>query len=395
MVVHAEEMPDIHGQYGIAIDAVTGEVYYDKRANERAHPASITKMITGMLLEEHVEDGDVLIASEFAVGQTSSNTQFKLHAGEEITKEDAMYALMLISSNDVAVTIAEHIAGSQEAFAVMMTEKAREIGANDTNFVTASGLHDENHYTTAHDMARIAQEVLRYPQTLQAMGTSSVTLNTSMQRVTITNPSKIHENPLLVGGKTGYTNASGNTLVEIQEKDNKLVIAVVMKTTLAEEYNDIQIMADYAFERMPASQKIIESGEVVLSQTIDGEEVHFLAKDAIYVSADTSEGMDRDVTLEEELLQGELQKGDVVGGVEVLHEGVIKGETDLVIDRDINLESYALSKEESVASEKKGLTFGKIVLAIVTPIILYVIYVVYYNYRRQKIMREEYKNKFG
>ena len=111
--VKAEEMPDIHGQFGVAIDARTGEILYDKNANEKAYPASTTKIMTAMLLDEHVKDGEMMTASEKAAGQEASNLHFKLTAGEEISKEDAMYALMLLSSNDVAMTIAEHISGNK------------------------------------------------------------------------------------------------------------------------------------------------------------------------------------------------------------------------------------------------------------------------------------------
>ena len=137
-------------------------------------------MVTAILLDEKVKDGTMMKVSAFAAGQEASNFHFKLEEGEEISKEDAMKALMLISSNDVAVTIAEHIANTQEEFAKMMTEKVKSFGLKDTNFVTANGLHDQNHYTTAYDMAMIAKKIVdEYPNVLGVMGTPKAIVNTS------------------------------------------------------------------------------------------------------------------------------------------------------------------------------------------------------------------------
>lgn len=380
-----KEQPDIHGNFGIAMDARTGEVYYDKNAKERAYPASITKMITAMLLDEYVEDGEEMIVSEFAAGQEASNQHFKLVAGEKITKENAMKALMLISANDVAVTIAEHIGTTQEDFALLMTEKAKEIGADETNFVTASGLHDSNHYTTAYDMALIAKEVLEHPKVLAVMGTDTATVETNERSAEITNPSKIHDNPIAIGGKTGYTNAAQNTLVEILEKDNKLVIAVVMKTTLAEEYNDIEIMGNHAFDQMNEPTLYMEKGEVVQTKTIQKKELSYVVEKDVYVEEAT------EVTqhILEKDISANIKKGDVIGNLRLEVDGKVIQQIPLLALEELNVtKNEKIDGQKDMKNGEKDLTSSfsvfNLFMSILIPFVLYILYIFYYNRKKHR-----------
>lgn len=379
--VEANEMPDIHGQFGVAIDARTGEILYDKNAKDQAYPASITKILTAMLLEEHVKDGEMMTASEKAVGQEASNLHFKLNAGEKMSKEDAMHALMLISSNDVAMMIAEHIGGSQEGFAQMMNEKAQKIGVKDTHFTSPNGLHDPAHVTTAYDMALITKEALKHPLVMKVMGTKTATIETSERKVEITNPSKIHDNPLALGGKTGYTNAAQNTLVEVLQKDNKLVIAVVMKTTLAEEYKDIEIMGDVAFSAMNDYKKIIEKGKIVSTKTIEGVEVNYLTAEDVFL--ETKQGEKQDVSKkvsEYDLEEKEVKKGDVIGKMSVYnHEKLVK---EVALVSDVNL--TITEPVQSNADEDDSISILNILISILLPILFYVAFLLFYNVKKQK-----------
>lgn len=380
LAVQAEEQPDIHGEFGVAIDARTGEILYDKNAKEKAYPASITKILTAMLLEEHVKDGEMMTASEHAVGQEASNLHFKLTAGEKISKEDAMHALMLISSNDVAMTIAEHIGGSQEGFAKMMNEKAKEIGAKATHFTSPNGLHDPNHATTAYDMALITQEALNYPFVVKVMGTKTTTIQTSERTVEITNPSKIHDNPLALGGKTGYTNAAQNTLVEVLQKGNKQVIAVVMKTTLAEEYNDIGIMGEHAFSLMKDYKKVMDKGEIVSTQIIEDNEVNYRTAEEVYAAIE--KGKKQDITKKVtayDLEEQDIKSGDVIGKVAVFNQGELVKEVALLSDTDVVITEPIRSTDT-----QDTISVINLLISIFMPILFYFAFVVFYNYKRKK-----------
>lgn len=371
---HAEMPFNIQGQTGVSIDARTGEVYYDKGAHEKSYPASVTKIVTAILLDENVKDGEMMEASAFAVGQEASNFHFKLEEGEKISKEDAMYALLLLSANDVAVTIAEHIAGSQEKFAEMMTNRVKELGLTDTHFKTANGLHDPDHYTTPYDMAMVGREILlNHPNVLKAMGTPEKVISTTKKKdVAIKNPSKIHNNPLLLGGKTGFTNAAQNTLIEISEKDGKQVVSVTMKSTLAEEYNDVMSMADYAFENMDAYTLYKKENDTVTTIEVNGQKLDMKLNKDFYVKGKNKEEIKdaKEKIIEKEDLN-EVKKGDEIGKIEVTLKGKKIGEEKLYAGNDIKKDENKKSHVKKDKEEKEGFNFGGFILSIAIPFLIY------------------------
>lgn len=395
-----DSLPAIHGEFGVAIDAHTGEILYEKNAEEKAFPASITKIMTAMLLDEHVEDGEEMTASEWASGQEASNSHFKLTAGEKIKKEDAMMALMVMSANDVAMTVAEHVAGSQEEFASMMNDKAKEIGATNTNFTSPSGLHDDAHYTTAYDMALITKEAMKHPFVMEAMGTKSSQIETDKQKLEIVNSSQIHDNPLALGGKTGYTGMAQNTLVEILEKDDKKVIAVVMKTTLAEEYNDIGFMGDYAFEQMKPSKKVVERGRVMGTATIGDREVKFLSADDFYIEHE--EGDEVEVTQDIVPMDFDgspIYEGQEVGKAIIMADGEEVGEVLLVADQDVleaegettvkETKKEKKEKKEKDSEDEDSISLLSVLLCILIPLFLYIGFLIFYNYKKRQELRRK------
>ncbi|KMP64593.1 D-alanyl-D-alanine carboxypeptidase, partial [Bacillus cereus] len=223
-----KEGPNVFSQFATTIDAKTGDILYDKNAHHRAFPASMTKVLTAILLMEHTKPEDQFTFSQLALDQEKSNYQIEFQPGETINRNTALMILMVLSANDVSYAIAERIGGSVENFANMMNERAKQLGATDSHFVTPNGLHDPNHYTTPYDMAMITRGVQKYPEILQAMNTKRTTVTTSRQTVSIFNKSTYFENPFSIGGKTGFTNEARNTLVLLNEKDGNRIINVVM-----------------------------------------------------------------------------------------------------------------------------------------------------------------------
>ncbi|MEH7085669.1 serine hydrolase [Neobacillus drentensis] len=242
------ETPNIVGKFGVAINATTGEILYSKNAHSKAYPASITKVLTATILDEQMKEGELLKVSSHAANQEC--LCLGLTAGEILSKQDAMKALLLVSANDVAVTIAENVAGSEEGFAELMNQRVKKWGLKNTHFVTPNGLHDPNHYTTPYDMAIITKEAIKHPNVLKVMTTRTTMIKTSKKEKTILNLFKFQRIPYSITGKPGFTNAAQHTLMEYLKKGNKEVISVVMKTDKQSKYSDIQTMANYSFAHM-------------------------------------------------------------------------------------------------------------------------------------------------
>jgi D-alanyl-D-alanine carboxypeptidase len=254
------QAPQIVGEFGVTIDAATGEILYNKNAHSRAYPASMTKLLTATILDERIEDGEMLMVSPHAANQEC--ICLGLRAGEMISKQDAMKALLLLSANDVAVMIAENAAGSEEGFAELMNQKVKQWGLKNTHFVTPSGLHHPNHYTTPYDMALITKEAIKHPSVLEVMSTQTTNIKTSRHVKNIRNLVNIPSQPNVIAGKPGFTNAAQHTLVEFLRSGNKEIISVVMKSNKRSKYSDIQTMANYSFAHMKTS-KPASAGDMV------------------------------------------------------------------------------------------------------------------------------------
>ncbi len=161
VTAHAEAAPEIVSETAVVIDAGTGQVLYDKNMNRQMYPASITKVLTGLLAVENGNLSDTVTVGETAIaGIDGSVSYMALHPGEEISLEGLMYGLAIESANDAANAIAEHISGSISSFRDLMNSRAARAGAKNSHFENPNGLHSENHYTTAYDMAMITRRRL-------------------------------------------------------------------------------------------------------------------------------------------------------------------------------------------------------------------------------------------
>ncbi|MDE6357408.1 MAG: D-alanyl-D-alanine carboxypeptidase, partial [Eubacteriales bacterium] len=240
----------------VLIDAKTGIVLYDKNMNQKNYPASTTKILTSLLALENINPTDILKASFNAVnniGPGSSNMGLK--ENEEMSAENIIYGTLLKSANEACMVIAEFISGDIDAFVDIMNERAKKIGANNTHFANPDGYHNDNHYTTSYDMALIMKEAIKNEEFVKIISTKKHTIpktNLSDER-NLTNSNKLilEESPFYyencVGGKTGFTDEAGNTLVSYAKKDDIELIAVVMKGKGTEIYNDSKKMFEYGF----------------------------------------------------------------------------------------------------------------------------------------------------
>jgi len=251
--------PALVANSAIVIDAETGKILFEKNAHQEKYPASITKIMTTLLaLEADVDFNEVITMSENSIwGVERDSTLIGLDVGEQVTMGDLMFATMVKSANECAYAIAERVGGDIENFANMMNDKAREIGCEDTHFVTPNGLHDDDHYTTAYDMALITREALKYEKFRELSGTLSYTVpETNLAKETrplwngnqMINPAKKAYYEYCEGGKTGYTTMAHNTLMTYAKKDGLELICIIMDCDGNQRaYSDTRALYNYCF----------------------------------------------------------------------------------------------------------------------------------------------------
>lgn len=241
------------------MDAETGQVLFDKNMDAMMYPASTTKVMTGLLVAELSDPGDIATVSESAIDIAEWNSSnIALSPGEELPVDSLMYALMLPSANDAANTLAEHIAGSQSDFAALMNDRARKIGANSTNFVNAHGLHEPQHYTTARDMALITREAAKNPVFMHYFGTATHTIPpTNLQpeerpftnyQYMLNSTTRFYD-PDVIGGKVGYTTEAGHTMTTVARRDGRTLVCVVMNSpNRYDKFRDTLALLEFGFE---------------------------------------------------------------------------------------------------------------------------------------------------
>jgi D-alanyl-D-alanine carboxypeptidase len=254
--------PDLVSDSAIVIDADTGDILYEKDAYSTRYPASITKIMTGLLVLENGDLTSTVTFSENAIwGIERDSTHIALDVGEQLTLEQALYATLVVSANEAAMGVAEHIGGTIENFADMMNERAAELGCINTHFVNPNGLHDDNHYTCAYDMALIAREAIKLDKFREITSTTYYEIPpTNLQEETrylyqdnklIKQDSDYYYEPC-IGGKTGYTDQALGTLVTWAEKDGRTLICVVMHARPSRAtYTDATALFKYCFSNNP------------------------------------------------------------------------------------------------------------------------------------------------
>lgn len=226
-ITHAADTPEVRAMGAILMDAQTGRVLWGKNEELPLAMASTTKIMTAIVTLENKDLNTMVTVSKRA--SAAPKVKMYLKAGEEIKLEHLLYALMLQSSNDAAVAIAECVGESVENFCAMMTAKAREIGATDTIFETPNGLDGANHHSTAKDLALIAQYALKNPEFVKIINTSHIECKSNRMHYTITNKNRLlREYPGANGIKTGFTGKAGHCFVGAAKRDDMQLISVVL-----------------------------------------------------------------------------------------------------------------------------------------------------------------------
>ena len=346
-IVKAEEIEDLapNAASAIMIEASTGEILFQKNANEKLAPASMTKMMSMLLIMEEIEKGNLKWDEEITASERASSmggSQIFLEAGEKMTVTEMLKGIAIASGNDATVAMAERISGSEESFVKKMNDKARELGLKNTNFINATGLDADNHYSSAYDMSLIAKELVKFEKILEFTGPYEEYLRKDSD-----NPFWLVNTNRLVrfyqgvdGLKTGFTSTAGYCLTSTAKRDNMRLITVVMKEPdTARRSSDTSKMLDYGFNvymvrNIIDEDTIIDTVEVELGKTTLAD---IVSKETITIlSKKTEENRNIRYEAQIENITAPVKKGDKVGTINIIEDDKIISTIDATVKEDID-----------------------------------------------------------
>lgn len=368
--VNAEEetVPDISSPSALLMDYSSGKILYEKNIYEKRYPASLTKIMTAIIVLENCNLSDIATVSYDAVMSLSSGyVTANLQVGEELTVEQLLYVLMVGSSNDAAIVLAEHVSGSVEEFANLMNQKAKELGCTSTNFVNPNGAHDENHYSTAYDLALIAKYAMQNDTFRTLVSTTSYSLPTTNKydredRIFRTTNALLQLDnsdradnyyyKYATGIKTGFTTPAGNCLIASANKNDLELITVVLgsgqtESGLSQRYLDTLSLFNYGYKTYMLKD-IANAGEIVQTVNVKGatkktKKLNISVANDVYAlikQSDKNSSVLPEITLNENV-KAPIKKGDIVGSVKYNIEGIDYTE-NLLADSDVKKSKFLL-----------------------------------------------------
>jgi D-alanyl-D-alanine carboxypeptidase len=255
--VSADGLPEIKAEAALTMDYDTGEIIYCKDADSKRYPASTTKLLTGLLLAENRKNTDQLEYTKSAKEQPeySLNLNYMhntMQPGDKVSADDIMKGLLLFSGNDTAYVIADNISGDAKSFSDLMNKRAKELGANNSNFITPNGLHNDDHYTTAYDLSLIAKAAFNNPWEKETMELQKAPITLKNSKIILENRNLTLGKNGNIAGKTGTTVPAGGCLVTIYEREGRKLIGIVLKSRQIDnadmtKFNDMDSIMDYSY----------------------------------------------------------------------------------------------------------------------------------------------------
>lgn len=400
---------DIQSKSSILVEPVSGEVLYAKNENEKVFPASTTKIMTTMLALEHGNLTDVVTVSATSgegIDLSGSSVSPALVEGEQLTLENLLYCVMVASDNRACNVVAEYVAGSVSDFVDMMNERAAALGCTNTHFANPHGLHDENHYTTAHDLYLITHEAIKSSVFTTICNTESKKIPptnlTKTERVFFTTnylisklkqPGYVYEPAK--GVKTGHTTPAGACLVAMAEKNDMLLISVVMGAEretggTVHSFTETTKLFEWGFQNF-TKKTLMEQGEAVAETKVS------LSQDKDYVVAQAETSVDgivpkdydaskvtRTIKLnDQDGVEAPIHKGQELGTVSISYEGRDYGSVKLVAANDIERSEFLyITKRVREFLSQPWLWFT--IAGVVLLIIFYTVFMVRHNLKRRR-----------
>lgn len=344
---NAEELP-LFAETAIAMEASTGEVLYEKNAGQKMYPASTTKLWTAYLVMKNIDDLDKVITVESDLSWVEPTSMY-LKVGESFTVRELLEVMMLKSANDVAVLLAVEVSGSVEEFANLMNEEAKRLGCTNTNFVNPNGLPDENHYSTAYDMALIARECVKNEELLAITSKEKISLPANEfypYERNYTNSNKFitgeglmpyngdfidYKYDIVDGLKTGYTSVAGRCLLATAKVDDTRIITGVFNSKGNDVYTDSRMLIDYSIKnyktKMILENKDVESElEKKMPFSKEGKVKGYLKESYTILENSNVSSVSRSKSVEDNYtykvkmskdIKLPIEKDDVIGEVEI------------------------------------------------------------------------------
>lgn len=329
----------------ILIEASTGKIIYEKNSREKLSPASMTKMMSMLLVVESVEDGiiswdDIITVS--ANASSMGGSQILLETGEQMTVNDLFKGVAVMSGNDAVVALAEAVAGSEDEFVAMMNKRAKELGLKDSNFKNPHGLDDANHYSSAYDMSLIAKELVKHEKVLDFTKIYEDYLRKGTDKeLWLVNTNKlVRFYPGVDGLKTGYTSTAGYCLTATAYKNNMRLIAVAMGEESSTTRNaEISAMLDYGYAQYKLDT-IVKKDDVVAKMTLEKakkENVSLVPVNPVTVlNKKTTKLGQITYKLDVDEVKAPVKVGDVVGKLTVLSDGKKLQTVDVTVFEDVD-----------------------------------------------------------
>lgn len=350
----------------IMIEASTGEILFQKNKDEKLAPASMTKMMSMILIMEEIENGNLKWDEMITTSERASSmggSQIFLKAGEKMSVEDLLKGVAIASGNDAVVALAERIAGSEEAFVKRMNARGKDLGLKNTNFVNATGLTADNHYSSSYDMSLIAKELVKHEKILEFTGTYEDYLrkNTKSPFWLVNTNRLVRFKEGVDGLKTGFTNEAGYCLTATMKKDGMRLITVVMKEETANKRSaDTTKMLDYGFnvymiqsildEKTTIEKRKVELGKDLMTEIIPKENITILNK-----KSDELKNITYKTNIDK--IVAPVKKGDKVGTIDMLEDNKVISTIDATVKNDIDKASiitiYLRNLKEIVSGNLK------------------------------------------
>ncbi len=361
----AQEDYTPNAKSAILVDSLSGKVLYEKNADEKLPPASMTKLASMLLIMESIDNETLKFDDMVTISEEAANmggSQVFLQAGESYSVRDLLKSIAIASGNDAVYAMAEKIGGSHEEFVNMLNKRLKEIGAVNTNFVNAHGLDAEEHYSTARDMSIIARELLKHEKILEYTSIYEEYLEKNDgSRIWLVNTNKLVRYYNGVDGlKTGFTKTAGYCLTATAKKDNFRLISVVMGEDTSENRSaDTVKLLNYGFNTYKIN--IIKTKDEKLGKVrIYNGKNYFanvvLVADATEILKNNEKADNYEFNLKVGKIKAPIKRGDVIGTAEIIDSGNnIIDEVDVTIDKDIEkagFVDYLLKNLKMVASGK-------------------------------------------
>ncbi len=334
---------NLESESAILIEESTGQILYEKNSNTPLRPASVTKIMSILLIMESIKNGDITLETPVPCSEKASSmggSQIWLSENETLTVHEMLKAICIASANDCTYALAEFISGSEELFVQKMNEKAKELGMNNTSFKNCHGLDEDGHLTTSHDIALMSRELLvKHPEIKEYSSTWIDSLRDGTSELVNTNK-LIRTYNGATGLKTGSTSLALYNLSASATRDNLSLIAVIMKAPTPKiRFSEAKLLLDYGFNtydyKLIGKKDDVFTSSAIQKGTQDNIDLVFEKDFGLLIKKKNIDNLTQNIVINEEKMIAPIKKDEILGKIEYLSEGIILGSVNLCSNIDV------------------------------------------------------------